>query len=234
MQISDPRFRVAAARRILYRGGCDSLVAGHVSARAEGGDSFWMSPFEYFDETTPERIVRLGLDLEPLEGSWEASPAAQFHAALYAARPDVGSVIHTHSHWLSVFVTRRERIGMYNAGSVLFYADQVLHEDDGSGPAVEGETLARKLGDKHVILIKNHGAIVVAETLEVATIKALMLEQAARYHLEAERWGGSEFPEAEVLRGRKAYEKHFLPQMWQANLRRLRRSDPDLFESLDD
>ena len=234
MQISDIRFRVAAARRILFRAGCDSLVAGHVSARAGDGDSFWMSPFEYFDETTPDRIVRLGLDLELREGSWEPSPAAQFHATLYAVRPDVGSVIHTHSHWVSVFVTRRKLIGMYNVGSVLFHADQVFHEDDGSGPAVEGETLARKLGGRHVILIKNHGAVVVADTLEVATIKALMLEQAARYHLEAERCGGSEFPEAEVLRGRKAYEKHFLPQMWQANLRRLRRSDPDLFESLSD
>ncbi len=233
MQIDDIRFRIAASRRILYREGCDSLVAGHVSARApDEPDAFWISPFEYFDETTPDRLVKLGLDLSLREGDWEPSPAVQFHAAIYEARPDIQSVIHTHSLWVSVFVTASRTIGVYNAGSVLFHDDQVLHEDDGTGPAVEGKTLARKLGDKHVILIKNHGAIVVDASLENCTIKALMLEKAARYHLEAEKAGGSETPEAEVRRGRRAYEKYFLPNMWTANLRRLRRSDPDLFEYL--
>jgi hypothetical protein len=60
-----------------------------------------------------------------------------------------------------------------------------------------------------------------------------MLEKAAEYHLEAERIGGTEFPEAEVLRGRASYRKHYLPNMWKANLRRLERSDPDLFRYLD-
>jgi hypothetical protein len=32
-----------------------------------------------------------------------------------------------------------------------------------------------------------------------------------------------------VLAGKAMYRKHFLPQMWAANLARLRRSDPDLF-----
>lgn len=235
MKIDDIRFRIAASRRILYRSGCDSMVAGHVSARAENAeDAFWISPFEYFDETTPNRVIKLGMDLELREGDWEASPAAQFHASIYQARPEVGSVIHTHSHYVSVFATTRRFIGMYNVGSVLFHEEQVYHEDDGSGPAVEGATLAGKLGgDKSVVLIKNHGAVIVDATLEDCTIKALMLEKAARYHIEAEAIGGSEFPVAEVVRGKAAYHKHFLPNMWQANLRRLERSDPDLFEYLD-
>ena len=56
-----------------------------------------------------------------------------------------------------------------------------------------------------------------------------MLEVAARYHIEAEAIGGTEFPEAEVVRGRAAYHQHFLPNMWDANVRRLRISDPELF-----
>ena len=61
-----------------------------------------------------------------------------------------------------------------------------------------------------------------------------MLEKAAKYHIDAERIGGSEIPLAEVIRGREKYYKYFIPNMWQANLRRLRRSDPDLFAYLDD
>ena len=61
----DIRFRIAAARRILYREGCDSNVGGHVSARADGEDAFWVTGFEYFDQTTPDRVCKLGFDLGP-------------------------------------------------------------------------------------------------------------------------------------------------------------------------
>ena len=37
----------------------------------------------------------------------------------------------------------------------------------------------------------------------------------------------------EVVGGKAMYRKHFLPQMWDANVRRLRRSDPDLFDWLE-
>ena len=59
MDEKDPRFRIAAARRILAREGCESRVAGHVSERAQGEDAFWVSPFGYFDETTPDMVVKL-------------------------------------------------------------------------------------------------------------------------------------------------------------------------------
>lgn len=232
MDESDPRFRVAAARRILARAGCDSGVAGHVSERAPGATTFSVSAFGFFDETTPDQVVTADLDGQVVAGGWPASPAIKFHAALYRARPDVGSVIHTHSHWVSTFVTRERPIGMYNVASVLFHEEQVLHTDDGSKPPVPGDEMAAKLGDRSVILIKNHGAIVVSDTLEKATILALTLEQAARYHLEAEAVGGTEFPAAEARRGKGKYHQHYLPQMWAACYRRLRASDPDLFALL--
>jgi len=232
MDETDPRFRVAAARRILARAGCDSGVAGHVSVRAPGADVFDVSAFGFFDETTPEQVVTADLDGTVVRGDWPASPAIRFHAAFYRARPQVGSVIHTHSHWVSTFVTRTREIGMYNVASVLFHDEQILHADDGSKPPVPGDEMAAKLGDRSVVLVKNHGAIVVSDTLEKATILALTLEHAARYHLEAEAVGGTEFPVAEARRGKAKYHQHYVPQMWNACYRRLRGTDPDLFALL--
>jgi L-fuculose-phosphate aldolase len=233
MDTNDIRFKIAASRRILARNHCESAVAGHVSARAEGEDAFWVSPFEYFDETLPDRVVKSNFDLQLLEGDWEPSPAIKFHAGIYRARPDVKSVIHTHSHYVSVLATTHETIGMYNVASVLFFDDQALYEDDGTHPPVDPELMAAALGDKRVLLIKNHGAVIASQSLENATIEALVLEQSAHYHIEAKAIGGTEFPEVEARRGRDAYHKYFLPNMWEANLRRLRRSDPDLFEWLE-
>ena len=227
--LDDPRLRIAISRRMLARNGCESMVAGHVSERSLDGNGFWVSPFGYFDETTPEMVIKVSFDLECLEGNWEPSPAIQFHAAIYKKRKDVRSVIHTHSHYVSVLSTVGKRVGMYNVGSVLFWNDQILHADDGSKPPVVGDELADELGENRIVIIKNHGAIIASQSLEQATIEAQMLEVAARYHIEAEAIGGTEFPDAECIRGRTAYRKHFLPNMWAANVRRLMKSDADLF-----
>jgi len=115
---------------------------------------------------------------------------------------------------------------MYNVVSVLFHDEQAVYADDGVKPHL---AVVDALGDKRVVLIKNHGAIVASDSLENATIEAMTLEKAARFHLECEAVGGTEIADAEVIAGKTMYRKHFLPQMWAANLERLRRSDPDLF-----
>ena len=119
---------------------------------------------------------------------------------------------------------------MYNVASVLFHEDQATFADDGVRPHLD---VVDALGDKRVVLMKNHGAIVASQSLEHATIEAVMLEEAARYHIECEAIGGTEIVDAEVRNGRAAYQKYFLPNMWEANLERLRRSDPDLFAGIE-
>lgn len=246
MHADDLRFRIAAGRRMLYREGCDSNIGGHLSARAHeisgagstdgaGGPgdphSFWVTGFEYLDQTMPHDLVKLDLDLNPLVGEHELSPAVNFHALIYRLRPDVNAICHVHSHHLSVLSSiPGQTVGMYNVLSVLFHDEQVTYADDG----VKAHTdVAHALGAKGVVIMKNHGAIVASDSVENAVIETIALEQAARYHLECVAAGGTEIDEAEVIGGKAMYRRHFLPQMWRANLARLRRSDPDLFTLLD-
>jgi L-fuculose-phosphate aldolase len=235
MDETDIRFRIAAARRILFREGCDSNVGGHLSVRAQhddgsSDDAFWVTGFEYFDQTTPDRITQLGFDLQPRVGEMPFSPAVNFHARIYQLRPDVNAIVHLHSHYVSVLSSTGKTVGMYNVASVLFHDEQVTYFDDGH----KAHTLvADELGQKRVSLLKNHGAIIASDSLENATIEAVMLEKCARMHLECEAAGGTEILLDEVLAGKIMYRKHFLPNMWESNFARLRRSDPDLFEYLD-
>jgi L-fuculose-phosphate aldolase len=230
MDEHDIRFRIAAARRMLYREGCDSNIGGHVSARAEDvDDAFWVTGFEYFDTTTPDRVCLLGFDLEPRVGELPLSPAVNFHARIYQVRPDVNAIVHLHSHYVSVLSSIERPVGMYNVVSVLFHDEQATYADDGVKSHL---AVVDALGDNRVVLMKNHGAIVASDSLENATIEAMTLEVAARFHLECEAIGGTEIAEAEVVGGKGMYRKHYLPQMWAANMERLRRSDPDLFDQV--
>jgi L-fuculose-phosphate aldolase len=227
MNTDDIRFKIAASRRILYREGCDSNVGGHVSARAHGEEAFWSTGFEYFDQTTPERVAKLNFSLEVLEGELSFSPALNFHARIYELRPDVNAIVHLHSHNISVLSSVEGRtIGMYNVSSVLFHNDQATYYDDGQKSHV---SVADELGDKRLVIMKNHGAIIASQSIESATIEALVAEQAAKYHLECEAIGGTPILEDEVVGGRAMYFKHFIPNMWESNVARLRSSDPDLF-----
>ena len=223
------RFEIAMARRILAREGCESAVAGHVSVRAPGEDAFFVTPFEYFDETTPERVIKASFDLRILEGECEASPAIAFHAEIYKGRPDVGSVIHTHSHYTMVLATTGRELGMYNDMAALFLDEQVVYVEDGIRPPVDGARLVEAVGDRHVMIIKNHGAIFLGDSLETATVEAFTFEKCARIQVEAEMIGGTEHVRPYLERGKQVYRRYYRPQMWAAAVRRLRRDDPELF-----
>ncbi len=224
------RFEIAMARRILAREGCESTVAGHVSVRAPGEDAFWVSCFEYSDETVPERVIKSSFDLRVLEGDSEPSPAIEFHAAFYQARPDVNCVIHTHSHYVMVLATTGRELGMYNDMSALFLDEQVVHVEDGKRPPVDGRLMCELVGhDRHTLIIKNHGAIFLGDSIETTTVEAFTFEKCARLQIEAAAIGGTEHVRAYAEHAKDAYHRYYRPQMWAAAVRRLRRDEPELF-----
>ncbi len=229
MSADQVRFDIAMARRILAREGCESAVAGHVSVRAPGEDAFWVSPFEYFDETLPERVIKSSFDLRVLDGGWEPSPAIAFHAAFYRRRPDVNCVIHTHSHHTMVLATTGRELGMYNDMASLFLDEQVVYVEDGVHPPVDGARMCDAVGDRHVLIVKNHGAIFLGDSLETTTVEAFTFEKCAHIQVEAEMIGGTPHMRAYVERSKQAYHTYYRPQMWAAAVRRLRRDDPALF-----
>jgi L-fuculose-phosphate aldolase len=172
---TDLRFAVAAARRMLYRNGCDSAVAGQVTARIPGRDAFWMTPLEYLDETTVSSVVDVAFDGGLADPAQPVSPAADFHAVIYARRPDVGAIVHTHSPAVSTFATIGSVVGQYNVAASLFFEDQALYEDDGVVRSLDGDRMLAALDGRCVLWLKNHGVVVLAPSVEVATVKAMTI-----------------------------------------------------------
>ena len=148
------------------------------SLSGDGDDTFWVTGFEYLDQTTPDRTCLMDFDLRPRVGALAMSPAVNFHARIYQTRPDVNAIVHLHSHYVSVLSSTGRTVGMYNVSSVLFHEEQATYFDDGIKSHL---AVVDALGDKRVVLMKNHGAIVASDSLENATIEALTLESCARY-----------------------------------------------------
>jgi L-fuculose-phosphate aldolase len=231
------RFKIAAARRILFRAGLDrDDIAGQVTARVEGEQALWTTPLELFDETRPDHVVKMpfgaqATDNKLIEIDGEARPvttASRWIEAIYRARPDVACVIHTHAAHIAAVASTGEPVQLYNNRSLLFVGEQAFYDDDGlrtDSPA----DIVGALGGKSVLIMRNHGAAITGASVEEATAAAVLLEHAARIHVLAKSIGGTPFPDHPRLIERAAPHRANLCLVWDAHVRRLRQSDPELF-----
>jgi ribulose-5-phosphate 4-epimerase/fuculose-1-phosphate aldolase len=111
-----------------------------------------------------------------------ASSETAAHAAVYAARPDVNAVVHTHSPYATAWSTLRrpleltlEEAGYYRMGDVVPVA---AHAPGGSAELASGA--ARTLGDATAVLLERHGALTVGADLDTALDIAESLEHQAQ------------------------------------------------------
>jgi L-fuculose-phosphate aldolase len=89
--------------------GQEAGLAGRITARSERSKAYWTLRFGVgFDEARPEDFIEVDTDLNTLTGEGMANPATRFHLWLYEARPDVNSIVHTHSPWASALAAARE------------------------------------------------------------------------------------------------------------------------------
>jgi L-fuculose-phosphate aldolase len=185
-----PREALAQACRILAREGHESGLAGQVTARADG-NSWWTLQFGYgFDEATPERMVLVDDDLQPLSGG-RPNPGVRFHVWIYGKRPDVKAIIHTHAPYASALAATGQPLKTIHMDSAMLHGAAHLAEWPGVPVADdEGRIISGALGAEKSILLANHGLLACGASVEEATYLAVFFERAARMQLRAMAAGG--------------------------------------------
>lgn len=180
------------ACRILAMTEQEAGLAGQISVRSERPGAYWTLRFGLgFDEATPDDFIEVDRDLNTLTGDGMPNPATRFHLWVYDARPDVNSIIHTHSPWASALAAARQPL-------VIAQMDMTpLHDDCaflGEWPGVpiadqEGVIISAALGDKRSIILAHHGYLTAGKTCEEATYLSVYLERAARMQIRAQAFG---------------------------------------------
>jgi L-fuculose-phosphate aldolase len=185
------RERIALACRYLADEGHAPTLAGQISVREADG-SFWTTAFDKgFADADAATLVRVNNNLEVLEGESIPNPGTRFHSWVYAARPDVGAIVHTHPPHVSALAVAAERLVVSHMDMTMFF-DDVAYLDEWPGVPIaneEGRIISGAIGDKNVILLANHGMLTVGETLEQAVFLAANAEFAARVQLLARAAG---------------------------------------------
>src|SRR2546426_4980581 len=180
---------LAAASRILAAHGVvDSF--GHVSLRhPEAPDRYLMSRAVAPALVTPNDIIEYDLDSNAVDANGRSSFLERFiHGEIYRARPDVQSVVHSHSPSVIPFgLVRVPLRAMFHNAAFLgegvpvfdirekFGATDMLVRDREKGAA-----LASVLGSKDVVLIRAHGSVACGGKLQRAVFRAVYTEVNAR------------------------------------------------------
>jgi HCOMODA/2-hydroxy-3-carboxy-muconic semialdehyde decarboxylase len=191
---------LAAASRILVDQGVFD-AAGHVSMRhPDDPDRFLMSRSLAPALVTAADIMEFTLHCEPIDaGSRTPFIERYLHGGIYKKRPDVMAVAHGHSAAVIPFglVATPMRATYHNAAflaagvPVFDIRDKFGSTDIVISSADKGAALAEALGDKAVLLLRAHGFVAVAPTLQSAVFRAIFTEVSARVQLQAAALGGA-------------------------------------------
>src|SRR5689334_14629206 len=195
------------ASRALAAGGQGDMVWGHVSVRDPGGRGAWMKSAGWgLEEIDAEKIVLVSpdgavLDSGAGEGGGPRHIEYPIHTEIMAARPDVGSVVHTHSPAANQFAALDVPLRpLDHAGSLFCYPDIPRFTLTGGLIKTQelGAALAGTLGSALACLMPQHGIVAVGPDAPAAVMTAVLLDRACRTQLTAmaagplRRWGGEE------------------------------------------
>lgn len=173
--------RVAQA---LDRAGMMPSKSGNVSCRCGDGGGMLITPAGLpYAETTPEDLVKLGPDGAVRAGGRRPSSEWRLHAAVYAARPEAGAVVHTHSPKATALACARRGIPPFHYMVVLAGGDIRCARYATPGTAALGEAVVTALEGRGAALLANHGVVVLGATLAAAHALALEVENLAGQYL---------------------------------------------------
>jgi HCOMODA/2-hydroxy-3-carboxy-muconic semialdehyde decarboxylase len=180
---------LAAASRILAeRGVVDGF--GHVSMRhPDAPDRYLMARAVAPALVVPDDIIEYDLDSNPCNANGRGSFLERFiHGEIYRARPDINSVVHSHSPSVVPFglVGVKMQAMFHNAaflaaGAPVFdIAEKFGATDMLVSDGAKGVALAETLADKDIAMMRAHGSVACGPTLQSAVFRAVYTEVNAR------------------------------------------------------
>jgi ribulose-5-phosphate 4-epimerase/fuculose-1-phosphate aldolase len=173
---------------------------GHVSARhPTNPNHFLMARSLAPALVTADDIMEFDLDGNAVDARGRSVFLERFiHSEIYKARPDVMSVVHTHSAGVIPFsVTKVPLRAMFHNPSFLAVGVPVwdIRKDFGEtsmlvSDTALGKSLAQALGDKPVVLMRGHGDVTVGPTVKMAVFRAYYTDVNAKLQAQAMALGG--------------------------------------------
>lgn len=181
------RVELAACYRVFAMLGWTEMIYNHITVRlpdsASGGQKqFLINPFGlHYSEVTASNLVKIDLQGKVLDGSpYPVNPAGfTVHAAIHNGLPDAHCVMHTHTTAGIAVACTQGGLAQNNFYSAQLHDLVAYHDFEGiTIHADEAPRLLKNIGDKPVVILRNHGLLAWAKTLPLAFVRLWTLQRA--------------------------------------------------------
>ncbi|MBI4557173.1 MAG: L-ribulose-5-phosphate 4-epimerase AraD [Candidatus Hydrogenedentes bacterium] len=170
-----------------------------------------------YDSMTADQMVAVDFEGRVVGGSLRPSSDTPTHLALYAAFPEIGGIVHTHSHFATCWAQACRPIPCLGTTHADYFYGEIPVTDSLMQDEVEsdyerntGEVIVRRFEGidplrQPAVLVANHGPFTWGATVEAAVECAVILEEVARLALHSLRLAPNQLPIPQYL-----LDKHFL------------------------
>jgi L-fuculose-phosphate aldolase len=167
--------KVLATARAMNASGINRGSAGNVSARCEGG--FLITPTGMaYDDCEPADMVKVGADGTPT-GRRKPSSEWRFHRDIYAARPEAGAVVHTHSPFATALACQEQGVPAFHYMVARFGGADVRCAAYATFGSQElSDAIISALAGRCACLMAHHGLVVFGRDVDHALALAIELE----------------------------------------------------------
>ena len=159
-----------------------------------------------YRDLSDEDVVVVDFEAEPVEGELPPSAETMLHVGIYSARPDVRSVVHTHSVFSSVAAVAGMAIPPIIDEMVVTLGGGIeVSEYAFPGSEDLAENVAAALGERAAVLMRNHGAVGVGRDSRAALDVCILVERVAQIFIYSSLLGRAHTLPPDVVEAEQAF-----------------------------
>jgi len=217
----EARCDLAAAHRMAVMDGLNEGTWNHFSLMSPThAEQMLISPGDtHWSQVRASNLTLMGPQAEVISGPEANGAAWIIHYPVHRARPEALCIMHTHPPYATALGMRKNwKLDTRSSQAAAIFHGDVAYFDTYDGilrEAEEGERMAEALGDKRILMLRNHGILTAAPTVAQAYMDLYLLERACMFQIHASGKGVelNQIPEdvAEKIgaAGRKGRSGHF-------------------------
>ncbi len=179
---------LAACYQLVDLYGWSDLSGTHISARVPGTEHFLINPYGLlFDQITASTLVKVDHDGKVIgDSDYPINPAGfLIHSCIHRARPDVNCVLHTHTRAGNAVAMQTDGLLPLSQKALIIMGWTAYHDYEGVVlDADEQARLVESLGDKMILILRNHGLLTCGDSIGGAFVWMHRIEAACRYQID--------------------------------------------------
>lgn len=186
------RVELAACYRVFAILGWTEMIYNHITVRlpdgvTQGEKQFLINPFGlHYSEVTASNLLKIDLAGRKQDDSpWPVNPAGfTVHAAIHDGIADAHCVMHTHTTAGVAVACTQGGLAQNNFYSAQLHDMVAYHDFEGiTIHADEAPRLLKNIGDKPVVILRNHGLLAWGTTLPLTFVRLWTLQRACEIQM---------------------------------------------------